>query len=163
MANKLGQLWILAEPQREHVTVPRDHDGLPPAVFERLLGDDKVAGCNVVPASWKAGSHRQRLLLDADGSAWFQRERDNDLAVQVLPDVGHESLAVGIEPTNRQLLGQLGQFLRCRLVDVQVHELSGLGYEVGIGAFEPRAPWLLMLIEAERDQRPGIGGLLSSG
>src|ERR1700726_1311477 len=58
MANKFWQLWILAEPQREHVPVPRDHDGLPPAVFERLLSDDEVAGRNVIPAFRKTGSHR---------------------------------------------------------------------------------------------------------
>src|SRR6476469_5227717 len=61
VSNKLGQLRIIAVPQREHVVVAADDDGLPPPVTGRLLGDDEVARRDLIPASrqsagdWCAG------------------------------------------------------------------------------------------------------------
>src|SRR6185503_10049092 len=42
MANKLGELRVVAKPQRKHVAVATDDDGFPPSVFQSLFGDDEV-------------------------------------------------------------------------------------------------------------------------
>ena len=87
MAHKLGQLRVVPKPQREHVAVATDDDCFPPPVFQRLLCDDEMARRDVVPSPGQAGRNRKLVLVLADGGLWFARERDDDLAVQALPDV----------------------------------------------------------------------------
>jgi hypothetical protein len=87
MACELGQLRVIAKPQREHVAVAGDDDGFPPAVFQSFLGDDEVARCDVVPITWQASRHRQVVVVFADGGLRMGCELHDDLAVQVLPDV----------------------------------------------------------------------------
>ena len=47
----------------------------------------------------------------------FSRERDNDVAVERLPHVRHERAAVGIEPADRQLFGNLSHIRGAGFVD----------------------------------------------
>jgi hypothetical protein len=75
-------------------------------VFKRLLGDDEVARADLVPGPGQASRDRQLVVVFADGSLRFDRERHDDLAVQLLRDVRHKAFAVGVEPTNRQFLGK---------------------------------------------------------
>ena len=44
-----GYCGIVAVPDRDQVAVPLDHDGLPPAAFERLSRQDDMAWRNFVP------------------------------------------------------------------------------------------------------------------
>ena len=100
MARELGQLRVIAKPQREHVAVASDNDGFPPAVFQCFLSDDEVARRNRVPGLGQASCYRQLVVVFADGGLRLGRELHDDLAVQVLPDVRHKALAVRV-----QLLG----------------------------------------------------------
>src|ERR1700681_5084871 len=54
MANELGYLWVVAKPQREHVVFAVDHDGLPPAQGQGLLGDHQMAGRDLFPGPGQA-------------------------------------------------------------------------------------------------------------
>jgi hypothetical protein len=83
-------------------------------------------------------------LVLADGGLWFDRECHDDLAVQALPDIRHEAAAVAVKPADRQLLGKSGQVFGDRFIDLEVHELGGLGNQLGIGGREsgrPRGFW----------------------
>ncbi len=64
------------------------------------MGDDEVAGRDLVPAARQAASDRGAglVVVWADrGLLRFGRQRDNDVAIERLPDVGHEGAAIGIE------------------------------------------------------------------
>ena len=74
-----------------------------------------------------------------DGGLRFNRERHHDLAVQALPDVRQEAAAVTVEPALRQLFGKRGQVFGGRLVDFEVHQLGGLGNQLGIGGRKSRS------------------------
>ena len=102
-------------------------------------------------------------LVFADGGLRFDRERNDELAVQGLPDVRHEAAAVAVQPADRQLLGKGGQVFAGRLIDLEVHELGSLGHQVGIGGREPGPLRFVVLVVAEHDQRGGGRGLLGSG
>ena len=109
MAKELGEPRVIAKPQREHVVVAVEHDGLPPAVGEALLGDDKVARPNLLPIAGQAAGDRGAglIVVSADrGLLRFSGERDNHVAVQRLPNVRYEGAAGGIELADRQLLSQ---------------------------------------------------------
>jgi len=63
-ANELGKFWVVAVPQREAVASSRDHDRLPPAVLQGFLGDDEMAGRDLVPGPWQTlGGQRVRLVI----------------------------------------------------------------------------------------------------
>ena len=80
-------------------------------------------------------------------------DRDNDLLGHV--DIGPrcEPPAVGIKPTNGQFLGDLGHFRWGGLVDLEPHQVSGLGYEARVGIDEPGTPRFLLLIKARTISR----------
>ena len=99
------------------------------------------------------------VVVFADGGLRLGRELHDDLAVQVLPDVRHKALAVGVEPTKRQFLGKGGQFFGGRFIDLEVHELGGLGDQIGIGGWKPSRPWLLLFVVAEHDEELGVRGV----
>src|SRR5436190_15122822 len=106
---KLGQLQIIAKPQRQHVAVTLDADRFPPAVFEALLCDDEVARTDLVPRLWQARCHSRQVFVFAAGCTWYTGERRDDLAVQSLPDVRHKPFAGRVQPSDRQLLGEVSQ------------------------------------------------------
>ena len=87
MASKLGQLRIVPKPQRKHVAGASEHDGFPPAILKRLLGDDEMARRDLIPGPGQAGRNRQLVLVFAERGLRFGHERHDDLAVQALPDV----------------------------------------------------------------------------
>ena len=87
MAHKLGQLWVVTKPQREHVAVAIENDGLPPPMVEGFLSDDEMPRRDLVPGVGQAGRDRQLVLVFADRGLWLDRERHDDLAVQALLDV----------------------------------------------------------------------------
>ncbi len=64
MANKLGQLRVVPKPQREHVAVATEDDGLPPPVVEGFLGDDEMARPDLVPGPGQAGRDRQSGVFE---------------------------------------------------------------------------------------------------
>ena len=93
----------------------------------------------------------------------FDRERHDDLAVQALPDVGHEAAAVAVKPADRQLLGKGGQVFGGRFIDFEIHQLGSLGNQVGIGGRELSRLRLVVLVVAEDDERGGWSGLFGCG
>ena len=74
MPHELGQLRVIAIPQREHVAATLQHDRLPPAVVEVLLRNHQMTRRDLVPAARQAGRDRQ-LLIFADGGSRFCRQR----------------------------------------------------------------------------------------
>ena len=85
----------------------------------------------------------------------FDRERCDELAVQALPDVGHEAAAVAVKPADRQLLGKGGQVFGDRFIDLEVHKPGGLGDQLGIGGRELSPLRFVVLVVAEDDERGG--------
>ena len=155
MAHKFGQLRVVPKPQGEHVAVATDDDGFPPPVVEGFLGDDEMARRDLVPGPGQAGRDGQLVLVFADGGLWFNRERHDDLAVQALPDVGHEAEAVIVEPALRQLLGKRDQVFGGRCIDLEIHQLGGLGDQLGIGGRKSGRPRFVVLVIAEDDEWGG--------
>jgi hypothetical protein len=75
-----------------------------------------------------------------------------------LPDVWYEPSAVGVKATQRQFLGDIGHFRRRRFVDLEAHQVCGLGHEVRLAIDEPGTPRFLLLVKAKDDQgRAGSG------
>ena len=87
-------------------------------------------------------------MVFANGRLRFDRERHDDLAVKALPDVRHEAAAVAVKPALRQLFGECGQIFAGRFVDLEVHQLSGLGNQLGLGGRKSRRPRFVVLIVA---------------
>jgi hypothetical protein len=58
MANKLGEFREFPVPQREHVVVAAQDDGLPLSVIEGLLSNDEVARRDLIPVSRQAAGGR---------------------------------------------------------------------------------------------------------
>jgi len=54
VANELGKSGVVAVPQGDLVAVTCDDHRLPPPVLGGLLGDDQMAGRNLVPGPWQA-------------------------------------------------------------------------------------------------------------
>ena len=140
----------------------------PPPVDEALLGDDEVARRDLVPAPRQAVGDRGAglVVVGPDRGLRFSRERDNDFAVKRLPHVRHEPAAVGIEPADRQLFGNLSHIRGAGFVDAESHELGGLGNEVRLVADKPSATRLLLLVKAEHEQADVVRrrtGALGSG
>jgi hypothetical protein len=73
MANKLGQLRVVAKPQREHVAGATEDDGFPPPVVQAFLRDDEMPRRDVVPGPGEAGRNRQLVLVFADGGLWLDK------------------------------------------------------------------------------------------
>src|SRR6266446_10235062 len=67
MAKELREPREVAKPQREHVVFTVEHDGLPPPVWEALLGDDEVARRDLVPAARQAPRATGVLALSSSG------------------------------------------------------------------------------------------------
>ena len=97
----------------------------------------------------EASRDRQLVLVFADRSLWLDRERHDDLAVQALPDIRHEAATVTLQPALRQLLGKGGQIFAGCFIDPEVHELGGLGDQLGILCRKSRGPRPVMI-----DARP---------
>ena len=95
---ELGQVGVIAEPQHEHVVLAGDDDGLPPTVLKGFLRDHEMAGGNLVPGSGQAAGVGQGVVLAVGGHrcVGLDGQLDNQVAVQALPDGGHEPAAVGI-------------------------------------------------------------------
>ena len=88
----------------------------------------------------------------------------NEVAVEGLPDVRHEPPAVGIKPTQGQFFGDGGHVLGgLASIDLEAHQLRGLGYEVRLVLVKPGAPRLLLVIVAEDDQGRRGGGRRGGG
>src|SRR5271169_6323459 len=62
MPKELGQLRKIAVPEREHVVFALEHDGLPPAIFQRLVSDHEMARPDLVPGSRKAPGVGEAVL-----------------------------------------------------------------------------------------------------
>ena len=60
---------------------------------------------------------------------------------------------VGVKPPQRQFLGELGHFRRAGFIDLQSHQVGGLGHKVRLGIDELGAPRFLLIVEAKDDQR----------
>src|SRR5271165_2140708 len=151
---ELGQLRVIAEPQREHVVFALEHDGLPPAIIERLLSNHEMARRNLVPGPRQAAGGGQAVLVvfQAQRRRGFERQRGKDLAVEVLSYIRHEPPAVGIKPAYGQFFGNGGHVLGGRLIDLEVHEVCGLGHEVRLVVVKPGIPRLLLVVVAKDDQ-----------
>jgi hypothetical protein len=128
MANELGNLGVIAEPQAEHVVFAADHDGLPPTQGQGLLGDHQMASRDFIPGPGQAAGRRHGLWL---GRCDFLRQSNHDFAVELLPDVGHEATAVAVKPTDRQLLRDRGQIFGGHLANFEVHKLGRLATKSG--------------------------------
>ena len=140
--------------------MPVEDDGLPPAVLEGLLGDDEMARPDLVPGPGQATGGWQAVLVAvlAQCRLRFLPKVHNEVAVQGLPDVGHEPTAIGVKPTQRQFLGVLGYVFRTGFVDLEPQQVGGLGYEVRLGIDEPGTPRFLLVVEAKDDQGRRGGG-----
>src|SRR5271166_3784097 len=92
MSKELGQLRKIAVPEREHVVFAVEHDGLPPTIIERLVSDHEMARPDLVPGPRQAAGSGQAVLVGfrAQRRLGFDRQLDNEVAVEVLPDVRHE-------------------------------------------------------------------------
>jgi hypothetical protein len=90
---------------------------------------------DLVPRPGQATGGWQAVLIAvlAQGRLGFDPQGHNEVAVQRLPDVGHEPAAVGIKPTQRQFLGVLGYVFRTGFVDLEPQQVGRLGYEVLLG------------------------------
>ena len=154
MAKELGDSWVVAIPQREHVAVTLDHDRLPPAVGEAFLGDDQMAWRNLVPAAGQAlgdrvGSRRPGRPRPA---RFGRQARQSPRCTALCRTLGTNAWPVAwIRPTG-SFLATSATSDEHDFVDPQVHGCGGLGNEVGLGADEPRATRLLLLVKAEHDQ-----------
>ena len=81
MAHKLGQLWVVPKPQREHVAVATDDDCFPPAVFQSLLSNDEMTRCDVGQVRGRpvatGGSSWSLPTADQKGEAVVQSPKKN--------------------------------------------------------------------------------------
>jgi hypothetical protein len=107
MPKELGQLRVIAIPEHEAFVFALEHDGLPPPIFERLVRDHEMARPDLVPGPRQAASGGQAVLFvfRAQRRLRFDRQLDNEVAVEILPDVRHEPPAVGVKPADGQFLG----------------------------------------------------------
>ena len=147
-------------------SLPVEDDGLPPAVLEGLLGDDEMARPDLVPGPGQATGGWQAVLVAVSwlsAACGSSAKGHNEVAVQVLPDVRHEPSAVGVKPTQRQFLGELGHVLGAGFIDLEAHQVGGLGHEVRLGIDEPGAPRFLLVVEAKDDQGRAGGGRRRGG
>jgi hypothetical protein len=87
----------------------------------------------------------------------------NEVAIERLPDVGHEAAAACVKPPHGQFLGGLGHFRGAGRIDLEPHQVGGLDHEVRLGINEPGAPRFLLIIEANDDQRRRRGRRRSGG
>ena len=83
----------------------------------------------------------------------FGRKVDNEVAIQGLPYVRHKPAAVRVQPPNRQFLGDRGHVRRGGFIDLQAHQVGGLGNEVWIGIDKLGAPRLFCSSSAKDDER----------
>jgi hypothetical protein len=82
MPKESGEPRVVAKPQREHVVFAVEHNRLPPPVGEALLGDDEVAGRDLVPAARQAPGDRGAGLVIVRAYCRllrFGRQRDKSL------------------------------------------------------------------------------------
>src|SRR5580693_5366595 len=77
--------------------------------------------------------------------------------------LGTKPRPLPVQPALRQLLGKGGQVFAGCFINFEVHELGGLGDEVGILCRKSRRPRFVVLVVAEHDERGGWSGLLGSG
>src|SRR5260370_33764751 len=114
-----------------------------------------MASADLVPRAGQAAGGWQAVLVAvlAQGGLRFEAKGYNDVAIQRLPDVGHEPTAVGVKPPQGQFLGELGQFRRASFIDLQPYQAGGLGHDVGSGIDGPGAPRFRPRVEAKADKR----------
>ena len=132
-------LGIVAVPHRDQVAVALDHDGLPPAAFERLAGNHNMTRCYVVPAArqvFGGGIWTGRRLLVA------RRFHDQvEVRGQPIAAVSARIISNGGENTSKRPANTYFS-ARVRTIDKAAFDLASAGSRspTRLGRLFPREP-----------------------
>ena len=111
--NALWQFWVVTVSKRQSAVVPREHHRFPPTVLDSFRGQNDMSWCNIVPAWWERRGRVGRFGIPDMAAAG----RAN-LVVKLALDERDEGPALRVDASRRQLLGQLGHFVRVGVVDL---------------------------------------------
>src|ERR1700730_3916477 len=93
--DEVGEVRVITVLKGERVALPFEHDCLPPPVFKRLLSDHEMASRDFAPRPGQAAGGSQAVVVAvlAQRRLRFEAKGYNEVAIQRLPDVGHEPTA----------------------------------------------------------------------
>jgi hypothetical protein len=91
-------LRVVAVSDRDQVAGPLDHDGFPPAAFERLSRNHEMAWCDLIPGTRQVLGRRVWICLRQLGG----QGPNEQLVVEGAFDERHQSFAVGVQAAYRQ-------------------------------------------------------------